>query len=1076
VLSFIRSSDARKRPATRTTRLRLEPLEERAVPAFVISEVLFNPPGPNPNEYVEIRATNGEFSTPGNFFLLQVEGRSGQDPGNVRAAFDLSNIALPGGTTNNFVWLLQGGNGYQAAGFVNSFAAGAVGTNGFIGIGASAFFPNGRFAADGGANGFEIGSSTTFMLVQTPTPLTAAQLLSGDFDPNNNGTLTLPAGFVVHDSIGILDGHAGDHAYAPVAFAQNGVGTTNTGSGPGFIVNIPFTPTYVERLGNRTGNTQNDWVAATISGAAPFFSLRQNFTAPDSFSGLPLNNIGSANLIETTPPSVSTVTNNAPANGLPLNGVVTYTITFTEAIDPATVVLNDFVNGASSNAAAWQILNATQSPTNRRVLNVQVRLTSNGNFQLRINPGAIADPAGNQFAQQFTDSQVVVVDTTPPTVTNIDDGDADNLVPVNQPVNYTITFSEPIDPASFTGADINNAGTASFTVGAITQVAGTNSFTVLVTPTSGGTLRLGVTTGSVTDLAGNPLAASAFNPDNDTLTVDATPPTVSSVVNGATHNPVAVNQPLSYTFSFSEPMNPASVVASDFANFAPGGAQFVVTGISPNPGNQVFLVTVVPITGGGLQLGILAGTATDTAGNALASNGADTVTLTVDATAPFVVSFTDNNANNAVKPGVAVTYTVTFSEPIDPATLSASDFVNAAASPAQFTASNLMQSSPTVFTVQITPSTEGSLLLSLPAGTLTDVAGNPLTPAAFASETITVDGTPPAVVSIDDSDADNIVTVGRTLTYTVTLSEMIDNASISAGVFTNAGTSTITIGTITQVTPGVLKVEVTPTTPGTLQLQVNAGTLADLAGNKQTVDGLDDDTLSIRAAVPDTTPPEVVSITSNTGGLAFPNSTVTYTIVFDEAVNGAAVSAASFTNAGSAPIAVLSIAQPAANVLTVQVRPAAVGTLVLTLPAGAVSDVAGNPTAIAFSDSTAVNVVTPPGFAATVAFVRQLGSRARLGSGDINGDGIADILIGFNRTLVVVDGVSFQPMLVIPNAAGSGANARITQVFAVDVTHDGRPEIFVLTDTQARIFAPTGQFLAAVPKRLLPALLHALLG
>src|SRR5262249_49620528 len=158
--------------------------------------------------------------------------------------------------------------------------------------------------------------------------------------------------------------------------------------------------------------------------------------------------------------------------------------------------------------------------------------------------------------------------------------------------------------------------------------------------------------------------------------------------------------------------------------------------------------------------------------------------------------------------------------------LSAGDFVNAAAGGAQFTAGTPIQMSPTVFTVQIAASTEGSLLLGLPAGSVTDVAGNGLSPAAFAAETITVDGTPPTVVSIDDGDADNIVTEGKTLTYTIVMSEMIDNASISAGAFVNAGTSTITIGTITQVSPGVLKVQVTPTNPGTLQLQVTAGTLA----------------------------------------------------------------------------------------------------------------------------------------------------------------------------------------------------------------------------------------------------------
>lgn len=134
---------------------------------------------------------------------------------------------------------------------------------------------------------------------------------------------------------------------------------------------------------------------------------------------------------------------------------------------------------------------------------------------------------------------------------------------------------------------------------------------------------------------------------------------------------------------------------------------------------------------------------------------------------------------------------------------------------------------------------------------------------------------------------------------------------------------------------------------------------------------------------------------------------------------------------------------------------------------------AGNPTAIAFSDDIGINVVPPPpppGLAALVNFIHQLGNRARLGFGDVTGDHVADVLVGFNRTVVAFDGVSFNPVVVIPNALGR-ATTPINRVFGVDLTHDGRAEILVLTGTQVRIFAPTGQFLGAFPSRLLPILL-----
>ncbi len=93
-------------------------------------------------------------------------------------------------------------------------------------------------------------------------------------------------------------------------------------------------------------------------------------------------------------------------------------------------------------------------------------------------------------------------------------------------------------------------------------------------------------------------------------------------------------------------------------------------------------------------------------------------------------------------------------------------------------------------------------------------------------------GSAPLITSIDDGDADDIVSVGTLLTYTITFNEDIDATTVTVADFDNAGTATITIGTIIETSPGVFTVQVTPTTAGTLILRIpNGAVIADLDGN-----------------------------------------------------------------------------------------------------------------------------------------------------------------------------------------------------------------------------------------------------
>ena len=107
------------------------------------------------------------------------------------------------------------------------------------------------------------------------------------------------------------------------------------------------------------------------------------------------------------------------------------------------------------------------------------------------------------------------------------------------------------------------------------------------------------------------------------------------------------------------------------------------------------------------------------------------------------------------------------------------------------------------------------------------------------------DVTPPAIVDITDDMGGATVLVNTAVTYTVTFSEDINDATVTAADFGNAGTAAGVIGNVTETTPGVFLVPVMPTSAGTLQLKVNASAvLNDVAGNSlDTTSDIADDTV-----------------------------------------------------------------------------------------------------------------------------------------------------------------------------------------------------------------------------------------
>jgi len=232
----------------------------------------------------------------------------------------------------------------------------------------------------------------------------------------------------------------------------------------------------------------------------------------------------------------------------------------------------------------------------------------------------------------------------------------------------------------------------------------------------------------------------------------------------------------------------------------------------------------------------------------------------LDTTPPTLAAgnIVDNRGGADIMQNEIVQYTVTFSEQMDASSLGATDFTNAGT--ASITVGAIAQIRPGVFTIEVTPTSGGTLQLRVPAGaTIDDLAGNPLNTTAAVDDDTSITsladvGNPTLVSIVDNRSGANIVPNAPVI-YTITFSEDMDPATIGTNDFSNAGTASITIGTLAQVSLSVYQLQVTPTgpDPSTLQLQISAGAiLTDAAANPLSTSlALADDTTIVVSADPE---------------------------------------------------------------------------------------------------------------------------------------------------------------------------------------------------------------------------------
>lgn len=537
-----------------------------------------------------------------------------------------------------------------------------------------------------------------------------------------------------------------------------------------------------------------------------------------------------------TPPTVTGTINANAATGVAINTLVG--ATFSEAMDPSTIsaATFTFMQGATpvAGAVTYTGVNAVFTPASN--------LAPSTTYTATITTGA-KDVAGNALAANYVWSWTTgaTPDTTPPTVTATVNANGATNVAINTAVGAT--FSKAMNPLTITAANFTMQATASGTA-----VAGAVSYTGVsavfiptsnFAPNTNYTLTIKGGVGGVTDVAGNAMVADYVWSWTTAAAADTTPPTVTATVNANGATGVPINTKVGATFS--EAMNPLTVTNVNFTMKATASGTAVPGTLSYSGVNAVFIPAsnLAPSTNYTVTINGGAGGVADLAGNVMVANyvWSWTTAATPDTTPPTVIGTV--NANGATNVSINAGDGATFSEAMDPTTITNATFtlnqgatavagtvsysgVNAVFTPASSLAPN------TLYTATVTTGVK-------------DLAGNAMAANYVWSWTTgaTPDTTPPTVLSTNPAD----VAIGICMNKAInaTFSEAMAPLTITNSTFTLAAggvsvSGVVTYNLTTNIATFTPAANLTAGTSYTATIKGGASGVTDLAGNALVAD------------------------------------------------------------------------------------------------------------------------------------------------------------------------------------------------------------------------------------------------
>ncbi len=512
-------------------------------------------------------------------------------------------------------------------------------------------------------------------------------------------------------------------------------------------------------------------------------------------------------LVANKPLDAATVTL-TPPTGLPSNTVTLYeedgVIEGALTYEPATrsIRLSRLQNGAP---APW---------------------TAGKRYLVVVDGSKLQDPSGNAVGGVITHTFVAgaSADTTPPAVTSI--SPLNGETGASRQTQPFVIFDEPLDPTSLSNLNVRLQHGGSDLPGRIEYVSADKK--VLFIPEdrlpAGATLSFLVGTG-IRDTSGNLRAAT--NNISFTTSANTEPQLVAvSPANNATN--VAVNATLRLVFS--EPIAPATLVVT------------VTDGVDPIPGTLAYddasasatFTPAAPWAAMATYSYTLEAGLEDLEGAATAQDVVRTFTTVAngsnDITPPEVSATLPQHG--AVEVSARPTVQLSFSEPLDPATVTLGAFSIEASggSKVPFGLAFDAQSD----TVTLLPSgalaAGGSYGVKV-EGTLKDLAGNAVDPlAASSSLSFTVDGSAPVLTHRSPSPS---AIVGTGVGVEVTFSEAMDPRTLDAASFTLSANSSTVLAAV-WYEPGARTLFLRPAAKlqgGSYTASLDGARVADLAGN-----------------------------------------------------------------------------------------------------------------------------------------------------------------------------------------------------------------------------------------------------
>jgi fimbrial isopeptide formation D2 family protein/uncharacterized repeat protein (TIGR01451 family) len=614
-------------------------------------------------------------------------------------------------------------------------------------------------------------------------------------------------------------------------------------------------------------------------------------------------------------------------------GPILFEVTFSEPVTGFTGA--DVVLGGAAGATTAVVSGSGASYT------VSVSgMTGDGAVIASIATGVVTDSAGNGNTASTSTDNGITYDATAPSVTiEQATGQAD---PANAgPILFEVTFSEPIDPASFTGAGVTLTGSAGATT-AVVSGSGA-SYTVSVSGMTGdGAVIASIAAGAASDPAGNGNTAST-SADN-TVTYDATAPAVTVEQAPAQADPANAG-PILFEVTFSEPVtgfDDTDVVLSGAA----GATAAVVSGSGAS-----YTVAVSGMTGDGAVIAsIAAGAASDAAGNPSAASTSTDNSVSFDGGGPAVTIEQEATIADPTNNPSAARFRVVFSEPIVTAGFTSADVtLSGSASVGSVTLTELAPNDGTVFEVQVSVTSDGTVIASIPAGAVSDPAGNPNSASTSADNSVTVDTTPPSA-TIDQAPGQTDPANAGPISFRVVFSEPIDAATFGAGDIGLGGTAGATTFAVSEAAPNdgtTFDVAVGGMAgDGTVTATVLAGSVTDAAANWNLASSSTDNSVTYDTTGANVTVEQAVAQADPADA-----SPIVFTVVFSEPVTG--FDDADLTLGGTAGATTAAVTEVAPNDGTTYQAAVggmtSAGTVTASVAAGAASDGAGNPSAASSS-------------------------------------------------------------------------------------------------------------------------------